>query len=345
MNWASAGLSPFAALYGAALAAKNLGYDRGWLRARGLEWPVVSVGNLSVGGAGKTPIVMELARLLRLHAVPVDVLSRGYGRADARRVERVDKHGDAGRYGDEPLLIARGAGVPVYVGASRWAAGRLAEREAGAAGVHLLDDGFQHRELARTVDIVVVHPRDGSDRLLPAGRLREPLGALGRADFLVLREGDLCSETALRGMGLGKPVWRVRRTLIPPPGVSGNVVAFCGIAHPEEFFEGLRAVIDAGGNGRFPPSEHGAVLRDTLAFRDHQHFGPRELERLARLGRGASALLTTEKDFQRLPGSAREQLSAVAPLHAVPLRTELLDSEACIGALLALLTARGAMRR
>lgn len=150
-------------------------------------------------------------------------------------------------------------------------------------------------------------------------------------------------------MGLGKPVWRVRRTLIPPPGISGNVVAFCGIAHPEEFFEGLCAALNAqkraGLHADFPLREPGAVLRDTLAFRDHQRFGPRELDRIATLGRGASALLTTEKDFQRLPGSAREQLSAVAPLHAVPLRAELLDSEACIGALLALLTARGAMRR
>lgn len=325
-------LRPLAALYALAVTAKNWGYDRGLLPVRSLGWPVVSVGNVSVGGAGKTPVVMELARLLKGRAVPVDVLSRGYGRADTRRVERVKADGDAGRYGDEPLLIARGAGVPVYVGASRWAAGRLAESESGADGVHLLDDGLQHRKLARAVDIVVVHPGDRTDCLLPEGRLREPFGALGRADFLVLREEDDASEAALHRLGIRKPVWRVRRTPVPPLLPSdGDVVAFCGIAHPEEFFEGLRG--------------QGAVLRDTLAFRDHGRFGPRELERIAALGRGAGALLTTEKDLVRLSGSARRRLSAVAPLHAVPLRAELLDGEACVAALLRLLAQRDPMRR
>lgn len=331
MSRAVPALQPLAALYGLALAAKNLGYDRGRLRARALGWPVVSVGNVSVGGAGKTPLVVELARLLRLREIPVDVLSRGYGRADARMVERVQLDGDASRYGDEPLLIARGAGVPVYVGASRWAAGQLAEREADATGVHLLDDGFQHRKLARSIDIVVVHPRDAGDRLLPAGRLREPPGALRRADFLVLREEDLESEAALEQLGVRKPVWRVRRTLVPPSQASGEAVAFCGIAHPEEFFEGLR--------------QCGMALRGTLAFRDHRRFGQRELAEITRLGQGAGALLTTEKDLVRLSVRALAQLSAVAPLHAVPLRSELLDAGACVAALLALLAERGPMRR
>ncbi len=324
-------LGPLEGLYGLAVAAKNRGYDRGSLRARTLGWPVVSVGNLSVGGAGKTPVVMELARLLRQREIPVDVLSRGYGRGDTWRVERVDPEGDASRYGDEPLLIARCAGVPVYVGASRWAAGRLAESEASGAGVHLLDDGFQHRQLARTADIVVVHPRDMDERLLPGGRLREPFASLGRADFLVVREDDPGSEAKLHKHRIAKPVWRVRRKLDVPSGISGEAVAFCGIAHPEEFFGGLR--------------RRGVALRDTLAFRDHQRFGPREIREIWKLSRGASALFTTEKDLLRLPRREREDLSAVAPLHAVPLRMELLDSEACIGALLGLLAARGSMRR
>ena len=180
-------LAPFALLYSSLVRARNARLDR--TSPAQLKWPVVSVGNLSVGGTGKTPLVICLAELLGREGFAVDVLSRGYGRSH-RMVERVDTEGSAGRFGDEPLLIARQAGVPVYVGASRYEAGRLAELELGGAGprVHLLDDGFQHRRLARVVDVVLLHRSDLHQRLLPAGRLREPLSSLGRADVIVLRE-------------------------------------------------------------------------------------------------------------------------------------------------------------
>ncbi len=310
--------------YAFALAGKNGAYDRGWLRARELAWPVVSVGNLSVGGAGKTPFVIELARLLGDHGVRVDVLSRGYGRRSELPVERVQPEGDARRFGDEPLLIAR-AGVPVYVGASRWAAGLLAEWEAGETpGIHLLDDGFQHRRLHREVDIVLLHPSDAAGCLLPAGRLREPLHSLRRAHFVVLRQGDMESEEALHRAGIAKPVWRVCRSLVPPPGVA-RAAAFSGIAHPREFFEGLRA--------------GGMALADTFAFRDHHVFRPRELRALAQAGKRAGALVTTEKDWVRLPAVAREELARAAPLYPVPLRAQLLDAEARMAELLPLLSA------
>ncbi len=119
-------LAPFVPLYAAALTAKNLAYDRAWITPKRLKWPVVSIGNLSVGGAGKTPVVIRIAQLLRDAGHSVDVLSRGYGRR-ADEVTRVDPEGSASRFGDEPLLIAR-TGVPVYVGADRCAAGLLAER-------------------------------------------------------------------------------------------------------------------------------------------------------------------------------------------------------------------------
>ena len=185
-------MRPFAFLvpaYAAAIAAKNAAYERGWAEAKRLGWPVVSVGNLSVGGSGKTPVVIRLAQLLQADGIAVDVLSRGYGRS-GEGVERVDASGDAGRFGDEPVLIARKAAVPVYVGTSRYDAGRLAERSAAGAGIHLLDDGFQHRKLARDLDIVVLHASDFVEGLLPAGRLREPLSALKRAQVVVLREED-----------------------------------------------------------------------------------------------------------------------------------------------------------
>ncbi len=329
---------PLQLLYQAALGAKNNAYAQNWLRPATLAWPVISVGNLSVGGAGKTPLVIELARLLREHSVYVDVLSRGYGRRSPQPIERVEAEGPAQRFGDEPLLIARATGVPVYVGASRRQAGKLAEQEADTKqGVHLLDDGFQHRRLARTVDIIVVHPRDAHDKLLPAGRLREPLSALRRADFLVLREEDALSEDALENAGIRKPVWRVRRTLALPP-VADRAFAFCGIAHPNEFFAALQ-------NG-------GIALCGTLAFHDHHAFVQADIQRIAERARGAGALLTTEKDFVRLSAEQREQLALVAPLHAVPMRAEILDADRCMAALLYLLaerrqtkTIRGAVRR
>ncbi len=314
-------LASFTVPYRAAVFLKNLAYDRGWFRARELGWPVVSIGNLSVGGAGKTPFVQELAGLLGARGLRVDVLSRGYGRRGGQPFERVRVDGTAARYGDEPLLLARATGVPVYVGASRWASGRLAESEAGAGrpGIHLLDDGFQHRKLARAADIVLLHPADFDDGLLPAGRLREGLGALRRADFVVLREDDFRSEAVLRKMGIDAPVWRVRRSLAVP-SIKGDAVAFCGIAHPEEFFAALRA--------------GGVELRKTFAFRDHHRFRARELRAIAQETTGAAALLTTEKDWARLGEDAREILAAAAPLCAVPLRAELLEASRCVAALL-----------
>ena len=343
-------LTPLQAPYAAALAAKNLAYTRGWLHPRALAWPVVSIGNLSVGGAGKTPVVIALAHLLTRRGLHVDVLSRGYSRQSPAPVERVRERvrergrerglergwddGDALRFGDEPLLIAQAARVPVYVGASRFAAGVLAEREGAALpGIHLLDDGFQHRKLARSIDIVVMHPTDASGdasgRLLPVGRLREPLSTLRRADFLILREDDAGTEAALRANGIHKPIWRVRRVLAPPaiPSLAGSsAVAFCAIAHPQDFFAGLRA--------------HGIPLSHTLAFRDHHRFRARDMEAIVRRAAGAACVLTTEKDWVRLSPAAHRQLSLTAPLLAVPLRAEILDADACVSALLHLLAAR-----
>ena len=121
-------LAPLELVYGSVVRARNARFDR--IPAQRLGWPVVSIGNLSLGGAGKTPLVICLAKLLEREGWSPDVLSRGYGRA-MRTVERVDSAGSAERFGDEPLLIARAAGVPVYVGASRYEAGVLAESESG----------------------------------------------------------------------------------------------------------------------------------------------------------------------------------------------------------------------
>lgn len=302
-------------LYAVVAGAKNAAYNRGWVQSQQLDWPIISVGNLSVGGSGKTPLVIRLAQLLSAENIPVDVLSRGYGRSGSQ-TEQVDPNGDSVIYGDEPLLIARAAAVPVYVGANRYEAGRLAELNSSNQGIHLLDDGFQHRQLARALDIVVLHPDDFDDMLLPAGRLREPISSLRRADAIVLRAEGRGLEAVLRARGISAPVWIQHRNLVVGPAPRG--LAFCGIARPEEFFSALRS--------------RGIELAATLAFRDHQRYSTAELNRLitALHRHSAQCWITTEKDEARLTPAQRELLEKIAPLHIACLQVSLEDEAAIV---------------
>jgi tetraacyldisaccharide 4'-kinase len=179
-------LWPLVPAYQLGLALREFQLRAGLKPVRQLRWPVVSVGNLSAGGAGKTPLTIALAKALMARGVQVDVLSRGYGRRSTLPV-LVDSHGTADEFGDEPLVIAREAQVPVYVAAERYVAGLLAERNAlSGVGLHLLDDGFQHRQLHRDVDILLLSSEDLTDHLLPAGNLREALRAAARADVIAI---------------------------------------------------------------------------------------------------------------------------------------------------------------
>ena len=318
-------IRPFAVLipiYAAAVGMKNAAYERGWTRAQRLKWPVVSVGNLSVGGAGKTPLVIRLAQLLAAANVSVDVLSRGYGRSGSR-VERVDAEGEAAQFGDEPMLIARTAKVPVYVGASRYKAGLLAERDATGEGIHLLDDGFQHRGLARDLDIVVLHASDFEGSLLPAGRLREPLSSLKRASIIVLRAEDRGLEAELRRKGISAPVWIQHRRLTVD--TLTRVVAFCGIARPEEFFEAVRS--------------QGVDVATTMTLRDHQAYTRAEMERVVAMLRdnNGECFVTTEKDAARMTREQRAQLKEVASLHVARLEISFEDEDAVVQRLQSLL--------
>jgi len=319
-------IRPFAylvPLYAAAVRAKNSAYERGWAKPQKLQWPVVSIGNLSVGGAGKTPLVIRLAQLLAAQNITVDVLSRGYGRRDTSRVERVNPEGDAARYGDEPLLIARAAQVPVYVAASRYQAGLLAERQTQTTGIHLLDDGFQHRKLARDLDIVVLHASDFEETLLPAGRLREPLASLQRASAIVLRAEDRAREPDLRKRGITTPVWIQHRSLVIENVTSA--VAFCGIARPDEFFAALQS--------------QGIDLAATIALRDHQQYTNADLDRpaVALRQHRAPCFLTTEKDAARLSPDQRAHLEQTGPLRVARLQVSLEDEPAILARMLHLL--------
>src|SRR5690242_13214590 len=219
-------MNPLSTMFAAGVYTRNALYERGLLPVKKLQGPVISIGNLSLGGSGKTPFVLLLGELLQKRGIRFDVLSRGYGR-QTRGVIEVEPGGPPRDFGDEPLLIARRLGVPVVLGEYRYEAGVFAEAKYGPQ-LHLLDDGFQHRSLARDFDIVLVTPDDVRDRLLPSGRLREPLSSLQRADAIVLTSGAAPDKFPTAG----KLVWRVRRG-ISPPDIPPRPVVFCGIARPQ----------------------------------------------------------------------------------------------------------------
>lgn len=289
-------LLPLVPLYAAGVALRALRLERGWEKVRILWYPVISVGNLSTGGSGKTPLVIALAQLLSKEGFRIDVLSRGYGR-ESRGAARVRSDGSAEEFGDEPLLITRKTGLPVWVAAERYEAGQSADHEFIKDGgemsgdpaplVHLLDDGFQHRQLFRDLDVVLVNREDWRDHLLPAGNLREPLEAVERASVLAIPADDPEFEEELRDWGWSGPMWRVRRRM-RAPAVDGAVAAFCGIARPEQFFAGLE--------------ERGLQLVLKKAFADHHRYTKSDVEGLLESARRANAgtFITTEKDYVRL---------------------------------------------
>jgi tetraacyldisaccharide 4'-kinase len=310
-------MNPLAILFGLGVRGRNRLYDWGTLRAQGLQGAVISVGNLSVGGSGKTPFVLLLGELLKARGMKFDILSRGYGRK-TRGVALVDPAGSAADFGDEPLLMARRLGAPVVVGEDRYEAGLFAEKQFGPE-LHLLDDGFQHRGLARQFDIVLVTPEDARDSLLPAGRLREPLSALSRADAVVLTSGAAAEAFPVKG----KLVWRARRGILPK-NVPGRPVVFCGIARPQNFVLQLRTA------GIEPAAE--------AFYRDHHAYTERDVQDLLQLRAKSEAdgFVTTEKDAINLGG----YLSALQQLAVVAVKMELLDAANAMDTMLRMIEER-----
>lgn len=315
-------MNPLSALYGLATATRNGLYDRGTLRARRLSRPVISVGNISAGGAGKTPFVILLGELLSQRGITFDVLSRGYGR-ETHGVLAVDPNGSPEQFGDEPLLIARNTRLncPVIVGESRYEAGLFAEKNYSAS-LHILDDGFQHRSLHRDFDIVLLPPGDLHDRLLPTGRLREPPSSLRRADAIVLT-----GELDISKLPAEKSIWQVCRSLTIPTDISlQKPVVFCGIARPRNFVEQLK---NAGIN---PVAEK--------FFPDHHRYTDRDIRELLELRdrNSAGSFLATQKDAVNL-GNRFAQL---APIAFPPVKMELISPADALDTMLRVIAERRA---
>jgi tetraacyldisaccharide 4'-kinase len=316
-------LLPLVPLYGTALAVKRQMFCLGWLKQHRLPNPVISVGSVSAGGAGKTPVVLMLAKTLRNRGYAMRILTRGYKRSSTGTT-RVEPFDDPIRVGDEPVLLAQQSGVPVYVGSDRYEAGLMAEKNEPSRNlvVHLLDDGFQHRQLARDVDIVLLTREDVEDTLLPAGNLREPLAAVGNADIVVLREEE---ADALRGVVAGltgkktPTIWVIRRTL--SLGGGGEVAlpsrpfAFCGIARPEGFTKMLTA--------------HGYQPMDAMFFDDHHAYDDRDVRALLEKARQveANGFVTTEKDAVKLTSILRNHLETLGPVVVARLNVELREEQ------------------
>jgi tetraacyldisaccharide 4'-kinase len=292
-------VDPLSRLYVAAARYRRRYYVSHPERRRRLSCPVISIGNLAVGGRAKTPIAGWIASHLASIGERPAILSRGYRRSrmqDGVVVVR-DPDGiraDLDRAGDEPLMLARRLdGVAVLSSPDRYLAGRVAEHHFGCT-VHLLDDGFQHFALHRSIDIVVIGREDLDDpRTLPFGRLREPLDVLGAASAVIALD-----ETTVQGLAPGRPIWRARRILeqarlVEPYGAPalpsrGSVVAVAGIARPQRFFSDLRAA--------------GWPIARELAFRDHHPYSVRDVSDIFRAAReqAADLVVTTEKDLVRL---------------------------------------------
>ncbi|MEO6362740.1 MAG: tetraacyldisaccharide 4'-kinase [Caldimonas sp.] len=264
----SLALVPASWVFGAVAGARRLLHARGHLDVARLPVPVIVVGNLVVGGAGKTPTVIAIVSLLQRHGFTPGIVSRGYGRRAERDVEVVTPESDAACVGDEPLLLRRRTGVPVVVGRDRVAAGHALLAAEPQVDIIVSDDGLQHLALKRDVEVLVFDERGaGNGRLLPAGPLREPLPRSLRAQALVVYNaaapttplpGHL-AQPRLAGLVPLGAWWRgeaaTNEALVSLRGK--EVIAACGVARPQRFFALLRA--------------GGLTIRE-LALEDHFDF-------------------------------------------------------------------------
>lgn len=309
MNSGSIVLPPLSALYGAVVRARLGAYRRGVLSATRLTVPVISVGNITVGGTGKTPLVEFFCRALAREGRKVCVLTRGYKREQPENRVLVSDgntvHATVTEAGDEAFLLAQTLkGVAAVISDSkRAAAGNWAVQELGS-DVFVLDDGYQHLQLARDLNLLIIDASDpwGGNRLLPTGRLREPLSGISRADCIVVTRADNPDNTISLIAQLRKRAScsiftsRMRKTGVRTldanrvdDAVFGqSLSAFCGVGNPKSFYEQLR--------------RSGFKLRSTHSFPDHHKYQQRDIDEICAkaVSERVTGLITTAKDAVKL---------------------------------------------
>lgn len=286
-GWAAAAWLPLAGIFLLIASLRRQAYRAGWLAARRLAVPVIVVGNIAAGGSGKTPVVIWLAAALKARGFTPGILSRGYG-GNAQEPMAVAADGDPARVGDEPLLLARRTGCPLWIGRDRRAAGQALLAEHPEVDVLVTDDGLQHYRLARDAEVIVIDETIlGNAWPLPAGPLREPLSRLAAASLLI-------------GNGPISPRLKSRLPSVPQASMRLEARQFYRLGRPAEqrdavAFSGLRlhALAGIGNPQRFFATlrELGLELASTRSLPDHYDFAAGDLAVPA-----GEVLLLTEKD-------------------------------------------------
>jgi len=283
-------------IYRICLSVRESLFKTGMLRVEKAGIPVVSVGNITVGGTGKTPVVELLSRRLKEQGFRPGIVTLGYKRKREGVFGVNAKKDDAVSVGDEALMLARRTGLPVIVGKKRMQAVELGIKEFGI-DLALLDDGYQVKDLKKDVEILILNGRKGEHEgdLFPLGPYREPLAMIGKADVILVNKGELSNGTKARAAGVPtfrvryRPtlLYNVRQDLIGPcTFLKGRrVVAFAGLGDNRSFFELLR--------------ELGAELVHEVEFPDHHAYSASDMERLSLL-KDAEIVVTTEKDAIKL---------------------------------------------
>jgi tetraacyldisaccharide 4'-kinase len=289
-------------LYGAITSVRNFFFDAGIFSPKKLPVPVISVGNITAGGAGKTPMVLLIGEILKSAGKPFGVLSRGYGRKSVVPFTlRSSKEVTAQQIGDEPKMIGEKTGCALGIGGNRVRIGRLLLLKTGPLPL-ILDDGFSHRWIRRDLDLLVI---DGSNPwgkgMLPYGTRRETLGNVRRADAAVItRDTPDLDDTAIRRklarLRFSKPLFTARRVpdgIVEPDGAVKLPADYFGTP-----FYLFSAIADGGRFERYVRSL-GMDVRGTISYMDHFAFDATEMAQI-RKNAGSALLLTTEKDFHRL---------------------------------------------
>ena len=320
-------LPPLSTLYSAVTRTRVSLYQRGTFRTTRLNRPVISVGNMTVGGTGKTPLVELVSKIIARTGKKVCILTRGYGRQNPDR-QVIVSDGQAilatpAEAGDEPYLLANNllGLAAVICSADRISAGRDAIEVFGTE-CFVLDDGFQHLRLARDLNIVTVDATnpwgsgERSGQLLPHGRLREPLSGLSRADCVVLTRCDQANDLdslrkQIRDLIHDRPLFESTMKPTRSPLTSGPVAAFCAVGNPPSFFAQLKKA--------------GYALVVEKAFRDHHVYTQKDVDGLVTSAKqaGATSLITTAKDAVKL-----RSLSFSLPWHIFEIEISLSDEEA-----------------